>query len=212
LAAGGAEMKQSTTRKLFSYWNILRADRTAPERADIDPAVIRALLRDTFILEVDAERTLPVRVAGARVASLFMRELKGASFRDLHHEDSRRCLDAIVESVLDDPAPAVAGINAAPAGRAPLDMELLLLPLRHQGKTHSRILGSLAPSAFASWMGLLEIQPLRISSLRIIRPETMRDQSDRMEQGDPVALFPPASSPQSMKPFTLRVVGGGRAG
>jgi hypothetical protein len=101
-AAWGTEMKQAVTRKLFSYWNNLRAERAAPERADIDPAAIRALLRDTFILEVDPGRNLPVRVAGARVSALFNRELKGQSFVELYREDDRECLSAIVESVLDD--------------------------------------------------------------------------------------------------------------
>ena len=39
-------MKQAVTRKLFSYWNTLRAERAAPERADIDPAAKQVVLKD----------------------------------------------------------------------------------------------------------------------------------------------------------------------
>jgi hypothetical protein len=205
-------MKQAVTRKLFSYWNNLRAERAAPERADIDPAAIRALLRDTFILEVDPGRNLPVRVAGARVSALFNRELKGQSFVELYREDDRECLSAIVESVLDDPTPAVCGVSAAPIGREPLEMELLLLPLRHHGKTHARILGSLVPSGFASWMGLIEAQPLGITSLRIIRREALQVLANEPFSTPNVAVLPLPASRANGRPFALRVVEGGRAG
>ena len=204
-------MKQAVTRKLFSYWNTLRAERAAPERADIDPAAIRGLLRDTFILEVDPARTMPVRVAGARIASLFMRELRGEAFTALYRAEDRDCLGAIIETVLDDPTPAVAGVSAAPAGREPLEMELLLLPLRNNGKTHSRILGSLAPATFPSWMGLIASSPLRISSLRIIRNELIRDMKLEPMAPSVIAAATTRNPPENARPFTLRVVDGGRA-
>ncbi len=211
MVVSGAEMKQAVTRKLFSYWNNLRAERTAPERADIDPAAIRALLRDTFILEVDPDRMLPVRVAGARIASLFMRELKGEPFSGLYRAEDRDWLGGIVESVLDEPTPAVAGVSAAPTGREPLEMELLLLPLRHGGKTHSRILGSLVPATFPSWMGLIPSQPLRLTSLRIIRHEILREMAIEPAPTPQVAVLPTPSIQDNGRPFTLRVVEGGRS-
>jgi hypothetical protein len=161
-------MKQAVTRKLFSYWNDLRRERAAPERSEIDPAAIRGLLCDTFILEVDPARAYPIRVAGARIGALFLRELKGVSFLSLWREEELDGLASVIESVLDDPVPAVAGVTAAPFGREPLDLELLLLPLRHHGKTHARILGSLAPSALPGWFGLIEADPMRLASLRIL--------------------------------------------
>ena len=168
-------MKQAGTRLLFSYWNRLRGERATPEREDIDPAAIAGLLRDTFILEVDPDRDMPIRVAGAGLSALFTRELKGEKFTALFQNSDQASLKTIIEAVMGDAAPAVVGIAAAPAGRPLLELEMLLLPLRHRAKTHARLLGSLTPSSFPSWLGLLEVTPMNIVSLRIVRPEMAQD-------------------------------------
>ncbi len=202
-------MKQPGTRKLLAYWDECRGERATPERADIDPAPIRSLLRDIFILEIDRRRTLPIRVAGARVGSLFLRELKGARFTGLYATADRDCLRAVVESVLDDAAPAVAGVVAAPLGYADLDLELLLLPLRHRGKTHARMLGALTPASTPAWMGLVETHPLRFVSLRIIRREGFpHPPQEAAALPSAAILAPTAQEPRAA--FAPRVVQGGR--
>ncbi|MEJ1934798.1 PAS domain-containing protein, partial [Nostoc sp. NIES-2111] len=72
-------MKHPASRTLFSYWDTLRGERTAPERSELDPGAIRNILADTFILEVDAGQTFPFRLAGTRVCALYGRDLKGVS-------------------------------------------------------------------------------------------------------------------------------------
>ena len=171
-AARGAEMKHPTNRVLHAYWDKLRDGRMAPERNDIDPAAIKNALLDTFILEVDPGMELPLRVAGARIAALFARELKGESFPLLFDEADRRGIRDIVRDVLDDSRPAVAGATIMAPGQRELDFELLLLPLRHHGKTHSRLLGALAPATVPNWMGLVEPSLLRLTSWRIIATDT----------------------------------------
>lgn len=205
-------MKQSVTRKLFSYWNDLRGERMAPERDAIDPAAIKHLLLDTFILEVDPARELPVRVAGARVTSLFMRELKGESFTSLYRDRDRECVSALVESVLDDPIPAVAGVSAAPRGREPIDLELLLLPLRHHGKTHARLLGSLTPASYPAWLGLIEIESLRLTSLRIIRPDALERMTREPQVAPAFSVVPLHGGLERDGAGSLRVYEGGRTG
>ena len=49
-------MKHPSNRELFDYWNERRGERLAPERADIEPAAIRHVLGDTFVLEVERHR------------------------------------------------------------------------------------------------------------------------------------------------------------
>ena len=45
-------MKHPSNRELFNYWNERRGERLAPERADIEPAAIRQVLGDTFVIEM----------------------------------------------------------------------------------------------------------------------------------------------------------------
>ena len=59
-------MKNTATRDLYGYWDQLRGQRPAPERVDIDPGAIRRVLGDTFIVEIDKNRSFPFRLAGTR--------------------------------------------------------------------------------------------------------------------------------------------------
>lgn len=167
-------MRHQVTKDLFAYWSRLKGARAAPDRSDIDPGAIRQILADTFIIEVDAERAFPLRLAGTRFNALWRREQKGASFVDLWREGDRTSVCAALATVIDGVTPIVAGARTLGEEPDSLDVELLLLPLRHFGKTHSRILGSLASIYQPAWLGLRAITPLELVSLRVVEPERKR--------------------------------------
>ncbi len=175
-------MRQSVSRDLYAYWNQLRGDRSAPDRTDIDPAAIRHVLADSFIIEVEPSCVFPIRLCGTRLNALWLSDQKGKSFLDLWREEDRRNVAAALLTVIDGITPVVAGalarapsIDRAGPGvlAADLDrdmnLELLLLPLRHFGKTHSRLLGSLASSDQTPWLGRAVASPLHLKSLRVIQ-------------------------------------------
>jgi hypothetical protein len=76
-------MKHPSNRELFDYWNERRGERLAPERADIEPAAIRHVLGDTFVIEMSGSDSHQFRIAGTRLCALFGRELKAESFLKL---------------------------------------------------------------------------------------------------------------------------------
>ncbi len=161
-------MRQAATQELYSYWNKLRGARLSPERAEIDPAEIRHILADTMILEVDEERQFPVRISGTRLNALFLGEQKGRDFVSLFQREERESVSAMILSVIEGARPIVAGLTASPEGGEAATLELLLLPLRHRGKTHSRILGALTPTAVPSWLGLRQVECLKLVAMRFI--------------------------------------------
>ncbi len=161
-------MRQAATQELYSYWNKLRGARMSPEREEIDPAAIRHILADTMILEVDPERQFPVRISGTRLNALFLGEQKGQSFVGLFAPAERAAASAMMQSVIDGARPIVAGLTAAPEDGEAATLELLLLPLRHHGKTHARILGALTPTAIPSWLGLRQAASLHMVAMRFI--------------------------------------------
>jgi hypothetical protein len=163
-------VKLAATQHLYAYWNRLRGARSAPERDDIDPGAIRGVLADTFILEFDAERAFPIRVVGTRTNALFLRELRGASFLDLWRDEDEEEMRAILADVADEAQPFLIGAIGKPPGFAPVDIEMLLLPLRHHGDTHARILGCCAPDASPYWLGLIAVEPLALLTLRALGP------------------------------------------
>lgn len=175
-------MRQSATRELFAYWTALRGERAAPERADVDPAAIRAILPDTFMLEVDGAGLFPFLLSGARANALFGVSLREKSFVDLFEPADRRQVARMCAGVSDEMAPIVAGARGAARGTAPVDVELLLLPLRHRGKTHARLLGSFAPAHFPTWLGLSPMESLTMISMRMIAPQ---QSPRRAQEGEP---------------------------
>ncbi len=128
----GTDMKHPTSHLLHAYWEKLRGDRAAPERAEIEPGEIRHLLADSLILELDVPaRSAIIRLAGTRVCALYGRELRGQPFSALWGD---RACDAwrLAETVALDTLGVVAGLRGVNRAEEGVDLELLLLPLRHR--------------------------------------------------------------------------------
>jgi len=163
-------MKHAATRMLFSYWDGLRGERAAPDRGEIEPGEIRHVLADTFILELAPDRTPELRLAGTRLCALFGGELRGRPFDGLWTDGARRDPRRWLDIVVDETAGVVAGLTGTTADGDTIDLELILLPLRHRGKTHSRVLGALSPATIPLWVGLKPLAGLSTVSLRIVWP------------------------------------------
>jgi hypothetical protein len=179
-------VKLAASRELYAYWNLLRGQRSAPERSEIDPGAMRGVLADTFILEVDLANRYPLRIAGTRTNALFLRELKGAAFLDLWRPPDQPEIAALLAGLTDEATAVLAGASAGPQGMRPLELELLLLPLRHRGNTHSRILGACTPTSLPSWIGLLPAMPMNLLTLRVLgRVDTAVRDKVSAEPDDP---------------------------
>ncbi len=186
---GDSRVKLAATMELYAYWNRLRGARRAPERNAVDPGAIRGVLADTFILDFDDQRGFPFRIAGSRANAIFLKELRGLSFMDLWRDADREEIDSILHYVADETQAFVIGAEARPPGLGSVDIEVILLPLRHHGFTHSRVLGGLAVHAAPTWMGLVGAGPIALTSLRALNSSTLE------------TLAPKDSAPAS---FSLR--------
>ena len=153
---------------LFAYWDQLRGERAAPERADIVPGAIRHILADTFILGVDHGAHGTFRLAGTRCGALFGHDLKDIPLASLWPEDRRHEAERYVEIVTSETAGLVAGLEGTAENGWTVDLELLLLPLRHRGRTGTRALGALSPIPQPSWIGLVPVISVRTTSVRIV--------------------------------------------
>ena len=166
-------MRHAASRELHAHWDRLRAGRAAPERGEIDPTAIRHALAYSFVLDVSGGSRAEVRLSGTRLDALFGRDLRGCAFDALWAGRGASRVAALLESVLDGPAAAVAAVRGAPRGCPPIDLELLLLPLLHRGRPRCRVLGSLAAAAGPTWMGLFPAEPLDLVSSRMLESGEM---------------------------------------
>ena len=95
-------MKHPSNRELFEHWNARRGARLAPERNDIEPAAIRKILGDTFVLEANGSAPPTFRLAGTRLCALFARELKGEGFNQLWHRSGQTAIRELLAVVMDE--------------------------------------------------------------------------------------------------------------
>ncbi len=167
-------MKAAATKELFGYWNRLRGARAAPERSDVDPVAIRGALGDVFILEVDAADGFPFRLSGSRICAIAGHEMKDERFLDLWRGPDRDTMRGALDSVSDDAAVAVVGARGFTELDRQVDLEISLLPLRHRGRTHARLLGSMAAIETPYWLGVSPVTRFELTSLRMIWPSGRR--------------------------------------
>jgi hypothetical protein len=154
-------MKSVSSKRLYQYWQDLRGDRPAPERRDIEPAAIKSLLSDVFILEHVSGVEFSYRLAGSSLCAAYCRELKGRSFRQYWNEEDLEALDTMMLAIREDAAAAVVGYHAINQRGQRAPFEMLLLPLRYGGKDYPRILGIAAPSDSDYWLGLHPVDVMR---------------------------------------------------
>ena len=161
-------MKHAASRELYAYWQEKRGTRPAPERTDIEPGAIRAVLADAFILALDRGAGHPIRLAGTRMCALFGREIKGESFLDLWDLTNRPTMEGLLSILSDECTGTVAGATAQNEHGEPVELELLLLPLSIPRPIFARAIGVLAPLKIPPWLGASPIGPVTIGGWRHI--------------------------------------------
>lgn len=164
-------MQKQSTRTLYEYWNTLRGSRSAPDRRDIDPTQIRGALSNTFILELTENKEFDFRLAGSHLCSTYCRELKGRSFTRLWHPRDRDALETLIRAVTEDHAVALINFQGTTAIHTRLSVESILLPVRHNGTTQSRLLGAMTVVDQPYWFGVQPVVEQRITGLRLIWPD-----------------------------------------
>ncbi|OJU29437.1 MAG: PAS domain-containing protein [Nitrobacter sp. 62-13] len=138
-------MKHPSNRAFYAYWDEKRDGERAPDRRDIEPAAIRELLGDIFVLSCEPRLGYPFRVAGTRVCALLDRDLKGQNFATLFGAASRAEITEILGVVSEELLAAVAGVTATARDGSLAHLELLLLPFNNRTHTPISLTGLLAP-------------------------------------------------------------------
>jgi hypothetical protein len=163
-------MKNDATIELFMYWNRLRAGRPAPSRTEIEPADIRKVLADTFILERDARGQSVFRLAGTRLCGAYGRELKNYSFSSLFGPHDLTLVRKLVNSAFDEKIICVIGFEGRSAEGRSCSFEAILLPLEG-GKESARLFGAVIPDEKPFWLGADIIVDNTVITVKIVDPD-----------------------------------------
>lgn len=160
-------MKHEGTIALFQYWNRLRGRRPAPRRTEIEPADIKSLLADTFILEKDTRGEPVFRLAGTRLCATYGRELKGYSFSLVWAQRDQRILSRFAHAAFHDKSVIAVTFDGISRNGRSNSFEMVLLPLEG-GLGSPRTLGAITPLEKPFWLGADPIVESRIDTLRIV--------------------------------------------
>ena len=163
-------MNQNGSITLFQYWNRLRDGRPAPKRSEVEPADIKSLLADTFILERDTRGQAVFRLAGTRLCACYGRELKGFSFPSLWREKDQRLVSRLIHGVFDQKSVVLIAFEGFSRNGRTNKFELLALPL-DGGVENPRCLGVISAVEKPFWLGADPITDALIDSIRVIDPE-----------------------------------------
>ncbi len=191
-------MKLNGSIALFQYWNRLRDGRSAPRRTEIEPADIKALLADTFILEKDTRGEAVFRLAGTRLCATYGRELKGFSFPSLWREKDQRLVARLIHGVFQQKSLAVIGYEGVSRNGRSIRFELLALPL-DGGVENPRCLGVVTAAEKPFWLGADPVTDALIDSIRIIDP----DKEPMFLKNRPAITVPPLAPAGLDEPTTI---------
>jgi len=163
-------MQQEGTIALFHYWNRLRDGRPAPLRGEVEPADIKKLLADTFILEQDTRGEAVFRLAGTRLCAIYGRELKGFSFPSMWRSRDHKLVLGLLAGVFNDRSVAVIQFRGHSLGGRSVDFEMVILPL-DTGRQSDRCLGLMTACERAYWLGADPIVDAVVGAVRVVDPD-----------------------------------------
>lgn len=198
-------MKLNGSIALFQYWNRLRDGRAAPKRTEVEPADIKALLADTFILEKDTRGEAVFRLAGTRLCATYGRELKGFSFPSLWREKDQRLVARLIHGVFQQKSVVVIAYEGLSRSGRTNNFELLVLPL-DGGVDNPRCLGVITAAEKPFWLGADPITDALIDSIRVVDPE----KEPVFLKNRPAITVPPLAPADLDRPRTISEFGRAR--
>jgi len=138
-------VRHPNTKTLQAYWDARRQGESAPQRADIAPEDLGALLSNLFLLRRMDQGHHVFRLAGTGLCRMHQREFRDQNFLSLWSGHDRVHMSALIEGALSTPAPASVVSEAISLDGDHVEVEIALLPLRGPEGWLDRVLGLYQP-------------------------------------------------------------------
>lgn len=187
------------TRCLFTFWNGLRGQRSAPSRREIEPRQIAPILPWIGIMErPGTSRCHRWRLAGTGIVRLWGGGLTGsavaAGWPDMYRCSLLRALDG----VYDRREPFVARLKAASACGEMVGLEFFAAPVECSDGASVHTLCAVMPFCEPYWLGHDLLVDMELSTIIAIWTNRLPDEISGL-------------SNRSARSVPLRLVQGGRA-
>jgi hypothetical protein len=81
-----------------------------------------------------------------------------------------------------------AALTGHSPGRSAIELEMVVLPLRHRGRTHARALGALAALSEPWWIGRNHADPFHLDTPRLVPVRDLDRQAPRLRPAGKLIL------------------------
>lgn len=182
--------------QIEAYWEGLRDGRLMPGRAEVDPRGISQALEQAFILEKIAPGLAQIRLAGMHLNDLMAMEVRGMPITALFQPEARHEMQRITHDVMDLPAVVRLSLTSERGfGRAPLEAQMILMPLRDGHGAPTRIFGALQASGrIGRGPNRFTIRDVETRSIDVAR--ACRPPQDYAAPSRPPQVTPGAAAPR----------------
>ena len=199
------------SRKLFRYWEGLRAERKCPERSEFNLHQVRDLIGNLFIWDFDARTgSYRYRLAGTGITSLFRGELTGQDALAGWDNFERKVISQVLNIAQIQLQPGLVRMRLFAEFNQIIGAEALILPIRKSdgaGKGKIQLVGGIFPFTNPDQLAYSRIVDRQLVTSRTIWTEHMEEAQEDCSPGPLQHQSPPEPSERPR----LRVIVGGLA-
>jgi len=131
-----SEPSDPLLRQLFDYWTKKKGERIAPSRTDIDPAELRALLRNVFLVErVGEPPRYRYRLVGTNIVREFGEEITGRYLDEVDFDYVTSRVVSEYDRAAEERRPIASKWAYTKQSGRRMVYERLILPLSSDGRT-----------------------------------------------------------------------------
>lgn len=202
-------LTQPASKLLFDYWNALRNGRSLPQRSEVDPAALRLVLPNLFILQRYDSDHVNFRVAGTAICAAFGRELRDHNFIALWERNRQPVVRDLLLRVAETAQVAIVRAVGATLDKRNFPAEVVLLALADDWGAHTRILGIAKFGRDEEILGWRKLVQLDVAAFALVDPDRDRlalDVDASIEHEPfvfPLSVVAHAAPPEAPKARTL---------
>ena len=138
-------MSHSNTARMLVYWEALRGDQAAPQRASVDPSAFSDLITQAFMIGRGSAGAYPFRLAGALLDDLHRGPLVGRDFVQMWATTDQPRLQTAIEAAFSRRQSLIVAAFGRSVSGAEARLEILLAPLAARPGQVERMLGFYQP-------------------------------------------------------------------
>lgn len=123
-------LRTPESRTLADYWLTLAGGTLVPDKDDLDPAAVPAILPNLVIHQIETPDRIVIRLAGTAFYGFYGREITGANYLDMVDPQERSAASRRLCAIVDVPCGMLAIARATSRSGRIVEFESVGLPLR----------------------------------------------------------------------------------